>query len=127
MKNSPATKSDIQQLKISIHNLDERTQNSLLNLDARTQKLEDSNHRLDVRTERMAVEIVRMHERMDKLEDGLKHEMRQFNSQVLGTLDAAAGRMETLWRESAIIPRVLDEHGAMLRAHETRLGRLEAR
>ncbi len=120
MQDAPATKTDIQRLEGRIESL-------------------------DARTHRLASEIVRTHERMDRMEEGLRQEMRQLNSQVLTALDASVGRMETLWRESALVPRTLDamrissaasvpglprpgldEHGAMLRDHEPRLGRLES-
>ena len=102
MKDAPATKTDIQRLESKIESLDSKS------------------------TRMLALEIGKTHYRMDQLETGLRQEMRQLNSTVLERMDTWAGRFETIWRESALFPRVMDEHGETLRDHESRLRRLES-
>ncbi len=100
MKDAPATKKDILRLEGRIDGLDGGFR-------------------------RLAAEVVKTNEKMDRMEEGLRHEMRGLKTEVTTALDASVGRMETLWRESVLLPRVLDQHGAALRDHETRLGPLE--
>ncbi|MBI5208600.1 MAG: hypothetical protein HY927_01345 [Elusimicrobia bacterium] len=115
-KSPPATQADLAgastALKTDIQNVRTELKADIRNLD----------HKIDC----VAMGVVKTNERLEGVEDRLKAEMRQLNSQVLTALDTSVARMETLWRESAILPAVVDEHGQKLRDHEGRLVRLES-
>ncbi|NNN06102.1 MAG: DUF1640 domain-containing protein [Elusimicrobia bacterium] len=74
-------------------------------------------------TRRLAHEIVKTNVRIDRLGDDLRGEMRALRSDVSKTMDTAVSRMETLWRESVLLPRVLDDHARRIAALEARPSR----
>ncbi|NNN05781.1 MAG: hypothetical protein HKL90_07755 [Elusimicrobia bacterium] len=71
-------------------------------------------------TRRLAHEIVKTNARVDRLGDDLRGEMRALRGDVAKTMDAAVSRMETLWRESALLPGIIDDHDRRISALETR-------
>lgn len=74
-------------------------------------------------TKRLAHEIVKTNARVDRLGDDLRGEMRALRGDVAKTMDAAVSRMEILWRESALLPHVIDDHGRRISALEARASR----
>lgn len=81
--------------------------------------------RLDTKFDRLAVGLVNTNARIDLLRSEMSGAMRQLESRVTDKLESFASRMETIWRESWVIPRGLDEHRRILDDHESRIGRLE--
>ncbi len=71
-------------------------------------------------TKRLAHEIIKTNVRIDRLGTELRGEMRALRADVVTTMDTAVSRMETLWRESAILPRVIDDHARRIAALEAR-------
>ena len=95
-----ATKEDIRRLEAR---LDDKFTGLFTGLEARlddkfTGLFTGLESKLEDRTHSLADEIVKTNQRMDRMEEGLRQEMRRLNSQVLTALDASVGRMETLWR-----------------------------
>lgn len=78
--------------------------------------------RLDKKIDRVAVEVVKTNEQMGQLGKDLRQDMRQLNSDVTAKLDVFIGKMETIWKESAVLPSVVDEHGRRLDVLESRVG-----
>lgn len=112
---TPATKSDIRRL-------DERgdaIQSDIRRLDGKI-----DNTQADVR--RLATEIVRSNAARDKMEERLSALIREESAKNAGRIDAFLSRLETYDRESATLPKAIDEHGKTLRDHERRLGALES-
>jgi hypothetical protein len=75
----------------------------------------------------LALGIAKTNTRMDSLEIRLMGEMSQIKSHVSSVMDRAVDRMETLWRESATLPKEIDRHAAILSDHASRIKTLEAR
>lgn len=71
--------------------------------------------------------IFKNNERMDRLEGNLTAEMRLGFRDMNGKIDAFLSKIETYGRESATLPRTLDDHGKILKEHDKRLTALEAR
>ncbi len=63
---------------------------------------------------------------MKDLATGLRREMADLKTAVTAQVEPFTGRMETIWRESVVYPRMLDQQGARLDAHDRRLTALEA-
>ena len=84
-----------------------------------------ADHGKDIR--RLMLESVATNERVTAIRDDVRRDLRDFRMEFTGTLDAFASKMETLWRETMVFPKLLDDHGALLRSHEARLQTLEAR
>lgn len=138
-KSPPATKADLKALqkstKADIAELRKSTKADLSaaitelreNTQAEFAKVNTRIDCLDERTRRMAAEIVRNTDRIERVETNLRQDMRALGEDVRGRLDAFTARFETIWRESITFPKMLDEQGATLRAHEQRLSALEAR
>lgn len=82
--------------------------------------------KIDASVGRLAKEILKTNDRMDSMEERLTLEMRRLNADVTGKMDVFIDRMETIWRESAVLPRVVDEHAETLRDHEGRIKALES-
>lgn len=107
----PATKADISLLRAEL---------------ATKSELQEGITRLDKKIDRVAIEVVKTNERIGQLGEGLRQDMRQLNSDVTAKLDAFIGKMETIWKESAVLPRVVDEQAEKLQDHEKRLKTLES-
>ncbi len=69
---------------------------------------------------RAALADDRLGVRITRLEEALVCGLAQNRDEVARVLDAAASRMETLWRETASFPAILDDHGRRLSALEAR-------
>jgi len=80
----------------------------------------DVKSELSASTKRLALGILETNVRMDRLAEGLREEMRALRSDVSDKLDTAVSRMETLWRESVVLPRVVDDHERRITALEAR-------
>jgi hypothetical protein len=76
---------------------------------------------------RLMIASLDTNERVKNLQDQVKIQMDTQNSNITRLLEAFGSRMETIWRESIVFPRLIDEQGATLRSHETRITALEAR
>ena len=76
---------------------------------------------------RVALALDDTNGRVRAIQDGLDKQFAAQNSRLTGILEPFAARMETIWREAAVYPRMLDEQGATLLGHETRITALEAR
>jgi len=75
----------------------------------------------------LALKVLGAGEKMDAMAAGLRQEMGLLRNDVSAKLDTAVSRMETIWRESAVLPRVIDEQSKVLRDHEQRLSEIERR
>ena len=75
---------------------------------------------------RLALGLDKTNQRMTEMEQGLRADMRELKTDVTTKLDTFIGRMETLWRESAMLPKAVDDHAEKIRDHEMRLSRLES-
>ncbi len=70
---------------------------------------------------------VETNERMTAMELRLTRQMQDLSSTVTDQLDSFTSKMESIWRESIVFPKILDDHGATLRGHDVRISALEAR
>ncbi|MBI3505030.1 MAG: hypothetical protein HY059_09330 [Proteobacteria bacterium] len=100
-------------------------QERMATVDARFDGIESRLAGVEAGLQRVALDGIKTREGMGHLEERLKGDMRRLEAVVAAKLDVFMTRMETLWRESATTPLVLDRHGATLRDHEPRLNRLE--
>lgn len=116
----PATQSDIRRL-------DERGDAIQSDIRRLAAEFVRSNAQRDKMEERLAAEIVRSNGLRDKMEERLIALIREESAKNAGRMDAFLGRIETYDRESATLPKTIDEHGKTLRDHERRLGTLESR
>ncbi|MDE2490914.1 MAG: hypothetical protein KGM24_08700 [Elusimicrobia bacterium] len=64
---------------------------------------------------------------MDDLGRDLRRDMGGLKADVTARLESFGGRMETLWRDCVVYPKMLDEQAATLRGREARLSALEGR
>ena len=69
---------------------------------------------------RAALADDRLGVRISRMEETLITGLAENRNEVARVLDAAASRMETLWRETLAFPAILDEHGRRLSALEAR-------
>ena len=109
-----ATKADLEE---GLHGLETR-------LDSKIDGLK-TELKGDIR--RVALALDDTNGRVRAIQDGLDKQFAAQNSRLTGILEPFAARMETIWREAAVYPRMLDEQGATLLGHETRITALEAR
>ncbi|NNN05042.1 MAG: hypothetical protein HKL90_03995 [Elusimicrobia bacterium] len=114
---APATKADVVAVKSELK--------SELKSEIAGVKAEISGVKSDLAasTRRLAHEIVKTNARIDRLSDDLRGEMRGLRGDVSKTMDVAVSRMETLWRESVLLPRVIDDHDRRISALEARPSR----
>ena len=82
---------------------------------------------LKVSNHRMAVRLTDTQASVEDIKDQLKRDRATFDSRITAALEPFTSRMETIWRESIVHPKMLDEQGATLRGHEARISALEAR
>ncbi|MFI5363037.1 MAG: hypothetical protein ACHQ49_13785 [Elusimicrobiota bacterium] len=75
----------------------------------------------------LAIEIVKTNARIDSAKDELHGEMSNLKSYVTTELDRAVSKIETLWRESATLPKEIDRHAVILDDHAARIKALEDR
>jgi hypothetical protein len=66
-------------------------------------------------------------EYMKALEGRVAAKLDGMRAETTGRLESFSSRMETLWRDTIVYPKMLDEHGALLRGHEQRIAALESR
>ncbi|MBI3296637.1 MAG: hypothetical protein HYZ75_00630 [Elusimicrobia bacterium] len=81
--------------------------------------------RLDVKTDRIAAELVKTQGRMKAIEETMA--TKDDIGRVIKAIDAFAGKLETYGRETILIPNALDEHGKTLRSHGSKLDDHERR
>ena len=82
---------------------------------------------LKASTHRMAVILTDTQASVEDIKDQLKRDRATFDSRITAALEPFTSRMETIWRESIVHPKMLDEQGSMLQRHEERISALEAR
>ncbi len=137
---APATKADIDAVKTDLKKEIAAVRTDLtkeitavrtdLTADIAAVKTELKTDILDLRVElrgeihasaaRLALGLDKTNARMDRLDADLRGEMRQMRSDVAGIMDTAVSRMETLWRESLALPKLIDDHERRLRVLEGR-------
>ena len=83
--------------------------------------------KLDAAVQRLALDNFKSQDRVSGLEEGLRKDMRRVEAVVAEKLDAFMTKLQTIWRESAVLPLVIDRHGDTLKEHHERLLRLESR
>ena len=81
--------------------------------------------RADIR--RLMISDVDLGQRISDLKEHVNHQFAAYESNILRRFDGFADRLETIWRESAVFPKLFDEQGATLLRHETRISALESR
>ena len=111
-KEKPATKGDVRKL-------DGKTDR----LERKTDRLERKIDQVDAKVDRLAIEVVKAN---TSLRSELTGGMDRLRTELTARLEGVAARMETIWRESALMPRVADEHAKTLADHERRISRLES-
>lgn len=127
----PATKADLRdleaRLEVKIDHLDFATRTDLDNFLTKTDGAKFAT-RDDLQGEMRKVwlKFGKTNSRMDLMEERLKNEMRQLSANLAAKMDGFVTKMESIWRESAVFPLVLDQHGSILKNHEKRLGDLES-
>lgn len=119
----PATKADISLLRVELRaELATKTElREEISLLATKAELREGMTRLDKKIDRVAIEVVKTNERIGQLGEDLRQDMRQLNSDISAKLDVFIGKMETIWKESAVLPSVIDEHGHRLDVLESRV------
>lgn len=126
-----ATKDDLQvlsrTLEEKIDGVRTELKSDVAQLQTDLSQLKEQYRSLDGRICGLAVEVVKTRDRIDEVEISLKQEMRDLRADMTSRMDAFLVRFETIWRESAVFPVILDEHGTTLRGHETRIWALEVR
>lgn len=125
---APATKDDLEGILQGLIRLDSKIDEVHVSL--RTELKGDiSSLRTEVKGDirLLMIESVDTNTRMKSMEERLTAKMDAGRAEDAALRESFLGRMETLWRESAVFPKLLDEHAAALRGHESRIAALEAR
>ena len=115
-----ATKSDIGSLDAKMEGFRTELKSDIAKLTGQVQSL-------DARTYRTMIEVVKTRESISAVKADLEKQIRDSEANVTGRLDSFLARFETIWRESAVFPKILDEHGGALQGHESRIQALEVR
>lgn len=124
----PATRDDVAGLGRRLMGRIDRAGTRLdSRLDALEAKIDGAEKRLDIKTDRIAARLVRFEAKVDRSFAEVAARFDRIETMVTEKLESFATRMETLWRESALLPRVVDDHGTRLRALESRVSTLESK
>lgn len=111
---------DVAGLKTAVSGL--QTDVSILKTDVAGLKTE-----LTASTQRLALEIVKTNDRIDRVETSLREEMARNTDRILTAIVSFAGKAENYDKTAALHGQVLTEVQVTLKDHSRRLDALEAR
>ncbi|MFA6094063.1 MAG: hypothetical protein WCU88_05930 [Elusimicrobiota bacterium] len=125
--NAPATKADLHTLDCVLRaDIDGLRKDVKSDMDGLRKDVKADIGRLEEKTDKLSLEFVKSCARTDRQFAEMRSEMHQGFERITGIVESFAQRLESYDRESAVFPRMLDEHGRSLRDHEARLRSLES-
>jgi archaellum component FlaC len=121
------TKSDFNELKSDFAKLLQKLDQKFDAIDQRFSGVDSSIQSISADLRSVKVQTSVLIQKVDFLEEGQRRLPQIIDTRFAERIEPFMALMETLRRDTAVYPRILDEQAATLRGHEGRISALEAR